>query len=240
MIGKGDKKEGENSNDDMLSFAQDMRDLIADIPGGPTIIAAMHPGKRPQGKDDLLPRGGSAFLNEVDGNLSIWTENRGKTSELHWTGKLRGVDFEPVSFKNVQTSKGGICDARGEPMVSVYAEPITAEEQEKIEADQQNNRNKVLTALHEAGPEGYSYGAICQSAGLINAAGKPKKSTAAFNVKKLMAEKLVEGNGNFYRLTQKGKRYVKEAGLQKSDWQKMDDDDDPKNTPKHADDDVPF
>jgi hypothetical protein len=42
--------------------------------------------------------GGSAFLNEVDGNLTLWaTAERQMT--LHWQGKFRGPEFEPMTFE---------------------------------------------------------------------------------------------------------------------------------------------
>ena len=56
-------------------------------------------GHYKQRKENLLPRGGSAFVNEVDGNLSLWSDDNGRTTQLHWFGKLRGPGFEPIDFE---------------------------------------------------------------------------------------------------------------------------------------------
>lgn len=200
-----DTKDGENSNDDMIKFAHEMRDLIGALPGSPTILAAMHPGKNPTGKSDLIPRGGSALLNEVDGNFSIWTENRGKLSEFHWAGKHRGADFEPFSFKNTQTSEGGILDSKGNEMLSVYAEPISASDQIKMENETQSTRHRIILALHQ-NPAGYSNTAL---AGILERSGKKIGKSAVTNqTKRMITEKVIEKNGEFFRLTPKG---IKEA-----------------------------
>ena len=45
----------------------------------------------------MVPRGGSAFLAELDGNLSC--EKVGNLSVLKQCGKFRDVDFDPISFR---------------------------------------------------------------------------------------------------------------------------------------------
>ena len=52
-----------------------------------------HPTKNPD-MDNLLPRGGGAFLNEMDGNLVAIKNNSVVT--VHWHGKFRGPDFAPI------------------------------------------------------------------------------------------------------------------------------------------------
>jgi hypothetical protein len=39
------------------------------MPGGPCVLVACHPPKN-AGDDNLLPRGGGAFIAEMDGNLT--------------------------------------------------------------------------------------------------------------------------------------------------------------------------
>ena len=47
------------------------------MPGEPCVIVACHPVKNAS-DDNLIPRGGGAFLNEVDGNLTATRWRRGR------------------------------------------------------------------------------------------------------------------------------------------------------------------
>ncbi|MGB4843853.1 MAG: AAA family ATPase, partial [Ferruginibacter sp.] len=87
---------GDNDNDNMqmLEAARQFRPLNS-LPGNPTVIVLCHPsGKRPD-KSNLVPRGGGAFLNEVDGNFSVWRDADGAIT-LHTQGKHRGAWFDPM------------------------------------------------------------------------------------------------------------------------------------------------
>jgi AAA domain/Bifunctional DNA primase/polymerase, N-terminal/Primase C terminal 2 (PriCT-2) len=57
----------ENDNVQLGNHARMLRTFI-ELPGGPTILVTCHPTKNPN-MENLLPRGGGAFLAEVDGNL---------------------------------------------------------------------------------------------------------------------------------------------------------------------------
>jgi RecA-family ATPase len=59
----------ENDNLQALRFALKLRELTK-LEGNPAVLVPTHPIKN-AGRDNLLPRGGSAFLNEVDGNLTL-------------------------------------------------------------------------------------------------------------------------------------------------------------------------
>jgi hypothetical protein len=85
----------ENSNVQAGNYARMQRGLI-DLPGGPTVLALCHPVKNAN-DDNLLPRGGGAYLNETDGNLTA--KNDDSVVEVHWQGKFRGADFAPLSFR---------------------------------------------------------------------------------------------------------------------------------------------
>src|SRR5262249_32228280 len=56
----------ENNNMQALAHAKRLRELSR-LPGGPTVLICCHPTKN---AESLVPRGGGAFLNEVDGNLT--------------------------------------------------------------------------------------------------------------------------------------------------------------------------
>ena len=57
------------------------------LPDRPTVVVTCHPTKNPS-MDNLLPRGGGAFLNEMDGNI-VAIKNE-PTVTVTWHGKFRG------------------------------------------------------------------------------------------------------------------------------------------------------
>jgi len=85
----------ENNRTQQGRHAEMLRSLIDIIPGRPAVIANVHPVKN-AAPDNLLPAGGGNFLNQVDGNpTAAKTDN---TTEMHWQGKFRGVEFAPMHF----------------------------------------------------------------------------------------------------------------------------------------------
>ena len=90
--------ENEDDNQRSKQWGQTLREFTQ-IAGRPAVIVAAHPIKHAKERGDLLPRGGGAFLNEVDGNLSLWADLEARTTEMHWTGKHRGPGFAPLGFE---------------------------------------------------------------------------------------------------------------------------------------------
>ena len=90
--------EGNDENDNVQAgnHARAMRGLV-DLPGGPTVLVTCHPVKNPD-LENLVPRGGGAFVNEVDGNL-VCPSKGGGIVEVHWHVKFRGPDFAPIPFR---------------------------------------------------------------------------------------------------------------------------------------------
>jgi len=111
----------ENSNVEMGRYARIQRSLV-ELPGGPTVIALCHPVKN-AGDDNLSPRGGGAYLNEVDGNLTA--KNSGSVVELHWQGKFRGVDFAPFSLQLKTVTHERLKDTRGRLIKTVVAQHLS-------------------------------------------------------------------------------------------------------------------
>jgi len=137
--------EEENSNVDMRAHASHLRALCR-LPGNPVVVVLCHPHKNPT-KDNLLPRGGSAFVGEIDGNLTLWMEERGVTS-LHWHEKIRAVGFEPLSFELVH-QQIVISDANGQPTRgdSVAAVHIEAAREGELADRALDDENQVLRAM---------------------------------------------------------------------------------------------
>jgi hypothetical protein len=86
----------ENDNVQLGNYARLLRRLT-ELEGTPTVIVGCHPIKS---GESLVPRGGGAFLAEVDGNLTC-KKLSDEIIELHWYGKIRGATFNPILFKIV-------------------------------------------------------------------------------------------------------------------------------------------
>jgi hypothetical protein len=120
--------EDENSNTQAAAYARLLRSLTA-LPGGPCVVVACHPTKS-AGNDSLQPRGGGAFMNEVDGNLTA--KRDGGPIELHWQGKFRGPDFPAISFELVQTTHQDLRDSKGRLRPTVIARYLSEASRDNI------------------------------------------------------------------------------------------------------------
>jgi hypothetical protein len=190
-----------NSNAQQGAFARVLRQLTF-LPGKPAVLVNCHPIKNAT-QDNLLPMGGSAFTNEVDGNLTLWADAE-KQTQLHWLGKFRGPEFQPISFELKRAESPRVHDAAGRLMPSVVAIPIA---EITMEASQQRIKNEGDIVLNILTIEpGASFNRIAERAGFVNE-GRPNKSKVSRLMKNLEAFKLVEKrrDDRFY-ITEKGKK----------------------------------
>jgi hypothetical protein len=88
------------------------------MPGEPCVVVACHPVKNAN-DDSLIPRGGGAFLNEMDGNLTA--KPASGSVEIHWQGKIRGPDFAPISFLLKSVTHERLKDSKGRLIPTVVA-----------------------------------------------------------------------------------------------------------------------
>lgn len=141
--------EEENSNTAILAHAESLR-LLTTLPGNPTVLALCHPTKSAAGPLDLLPRGGGAFLGEIDGNLTLWREVGELTATLHYN-KIRGPGFEPVPFKLDAFTVPGLVDTDGDPIPTVGIHAMTGEEAAAY-MDQTELNNMAVLVEYAADP----------------------------------------------------------------------------------------
>jgi hypothetical protein len=87
--------EDENDNKQSLEHAKWLRSMAQRLPGNPTVLVCCHPVKNAS-DDNMVPRGGSAFLNEIDGNLAA--TKVGDMTVIKQHGKYRDVDFPGIAF----------------------------------------------------------------------------------------------------------------------------------------------
>jgi hypothetical protein len=191
----------ENDNMGALRFALDLRRLT-ELPGQPTALALMHPTKRAT-RDDLLPRGGGAFLNEMDGNLTVWAEGERETTELSWAGKLRGPSFDPIVFMLETGTCAKLADAAGRQIPSVWAFPVDARRAEQSVTRQKGEEDDVLLVMARA-PAG-SLATWASALGWTFPNGQPAKYRVERAIKRLAADKLATKKRDRWVLTKAGK-----------------------------------
>jgi hypothetical protein len=131
--------EDENDNKQALDHAKWLRNISARVPGNPAVLVCCHPHKGAE-RDELIPRGGSAFVNELDGNLSC--EKAGDFSVLRTCGKYRDVDFPPIAFH-----RQAVYPQRLNGMPTVVARYADEEEAASQILQFKENDLEVLTVL---------------------------------------------------------------------------------------------
>jgi AAA domain len=138
---------GDNENDpiQMLKHALTQRALCG-LPGNPTVLALNHPIKAACSQEQLLPRGGGGYLNETDGNFTLWAHDD-RLTDFYWTGKLRGPDFEKITFRlpTIRTPK--LVDSNGRQMPTVMAEVVTTAQAEAVEKASLGQEDRLLQAM---------------------------------------------------------------------------------------------
>ncbi len=141
----------ENGNTALGGHARDLRALTT-LPGRPCVIVPCHPTKN-AANDNLLPRGGGAFIAEMDGNLTL--SKTGEAVRLHWQGKHRGPDFKPISFRLQTVSAPQLVDSKGRPVPTVMAVPMSdGESAANSQRPLDGPNRKALAALHELYKDG--------------------------------------------------------------------------------------
>jgi hypothetical protein len=194
----------ENGNVEAGTHARQMRQILGSLPGGPCVIVLCHPVKNPS-QDNLLPRGGGAFIAEVDGNLTCWkTES---LVSLHWQGKFRGPDFAPITFQVETVTSEKIKDSKGRPIPTVIAKTLNENERRQAEASSRSDEDAVLGILAEN--DHLSLAALANTLGWTTHNGEPNKSKVQRLAERLKKAKLVESDRSGLSLNPKGKEEAK-------------------------------
>jgi hypothetical protein len=162
---------GENDNVDAGAYARRLR-ILTTLSGGPTLIVSCHPTKNADARDELVPRGGSAFLFEVDGNLTAI--NNDTFIEFHQNGReWRGPEFlDPIMFevmRDATTPK--LVDSKGRLISTVMVKELTRTEHREKQQVMYSDENAVLIAMHET-PDA-SLADIARACGWLTKGGSP-------------------------------------------------------------------
>lgn len=196
----------ENNNPQMIRHARACRDLVT-LPGGPCVVVLCHPVKNASEPSQLLPRGGGAFLAEVDGNLTLWQQDG--LSELYWHGKFRGPGFEPIMFSMEKIKSQKLIDAKGRLISTVRALPVTEAEQESVTKRSRSDEDRLLISLM-INP-GASFAKLAESCGWTSDKGTPAKSKVRRLLDRLCDAGLVDNQRNEWNLTKPGKEAAEKA-----------------------------
>jgi hypothetical protein len=201
----------ENVNTQMMAHAKMLRGLIGIIAGEPTVIVTSHPVKH-FSRENMIPRGGGAFLNEMDGNLTCMKVDSTMITEVHWQGKFRGIDFGAISFRLEVGKTDKLKDSKGRLLWTVTARPITDKERDAAEDVGQKNRAKLLVAM--AKMPGASIAVLAQEVGWVTRDGKPYKSLVQRLLNAMREEKLIKKEAGRWVLTKKGIAEAREVDVE--------------------------
>jgi hypothetical protein len=170
---------------------------LAELPGRPAIIANCHPTKSAD-RDTLLPRGGGAFLNEIDTNLTVFAE--GETAHLHWHRKKRGPDFDPIPFE----FHGKTIEEHGRKVPTVVAAHITEQRALELKKARTEAENRLLFAMLRHPDSNYA-----EWASACGWNGDKAKSRVHRTMERLKEDKLVTKYRGSLKLTKLGEEEAK-------------------------------
>jgi hypothetical protein len=192
----------ENSNNQAGAYARQLRTLT-ELPGGPCVVILCHPTKR-AADDDLTPRGGGAFLAEVDGNMAVMRKDSllavvpfGKfRGDMSWSQK-----YEIEVIRDHPTLK----DARGRQMRSVLARPVAEGAAEVMEKRTDADTIAVLNALCNA--PGATPTDLARVLGwTFGLKGEPNVNRVKRNLEKLAKQKLAKETVGRWKTTSAGQQ----------------------------------
>ena len=193
--------DSENENLDMHRHAVVLRGLTQ-LSGHPAVLALCHPRLNPT-QQTLVPRGGGAFIAEIDANMSAFKTADGRV-DLHWCGKIRGPAFNPISFELVLQTLG-VMDRKGRPVTTIAARAIGIERIEDLDDAQHGEDQTVLFAL--AAHPGASLADLASYANLGD------RYKVRRILKRLADAGMAEKIERSYHLSSKGEKLVRRPGL---------------------------
>jgi hypothetical protein len=189
----------ENSNSQLGAYARRLRRLTS-LPGGPCIIANCHPVKN-AASDNLIPRGGGAFIAEVDGNLTLARDDQ--SLALHWQGKFRGSDFDQVAFELVSSDCSTLRDSGGRVLKTVIVRSMSAAQETQRERNARSTEDALLLEMRDnsnASIEGLRVGLRW-----------PSKQSVHRVMMRLKQERFVQKSRGRWELTEAGRKEAKNA-----------------------------
>jgi hypothetical protein len=203
----------ENSNVEYGNHARKLRRLI-DLPGGPCVLVLCHPTKYASEPSQLLPRGGGAFLAEIDGNLTAFKEESNLVVLHHHPDKLRGPGFQPITFRLETITCSQLVDSKGRLLPTVRAVALT-ETEEAAEVEQARTDEDALMAVMaeaQAKAKTMSIAEMAVAVGWTLANGEGNRSKVQRALKRLERDKLVKNERGKWKLAKSENQAKAETG----------------------------
>ena len=198
--------EGDNDNDNsqMVNMAHKLRGLC-DIPSRPTLLVIAHPAGKVPSKDNLVPRGGGAFLAEIDGNLTVWSQDASQQT-LHHSQKFRGASFDPMEWVMQIREFPHLTDIHKTPLKLPVSRPEMATESMTREDEIERRLETYLYTVEAEMP--LSVRELASKSGITRWRAEQVVRTAR-------DEKLIRRHAKTYILTAGGKDFLegKSAGV---------------------------
>lgn len=172
----------ENSNVDAQHQASSLRALSCEQLGRPAVIVNCHPTKS-AGRDNLVPRGGGAFIGELDQNLTVW--NDGGLLNVSYT-KIRGAPFDPYT---VALRDQDVGFSNGEVTQIPVAVPLNEQEEQdarRVHTEQEAQVLAVVEQMPDAPMSGWA-----EHLGWMLSDGKPNKTMVLRALRRLEHDKKV-------------------------------------------------
>ena len=195
----------ENSNTQLGAYARQLRTLV-NLPGSPCVLVLCHPTKKASA-DEMIPRGGSAFLAEVDGNIGAVRD--GLIIRAGVVGKFRGSDAWSLRFElDVIRDHPLLRDTKGRFISTVIARPISEAVAEAAEAHRATDWERVLRVLPGQNAPGMRVTDIARRLVWFVKGDQKQPATSKVDraLKSLQGEKLATAINKKWRLTAKGER----------------------------------
>ena len=190
----------ENSNTQAGQYARQLRSLTQ-LPGGPAVLILCHPTKR-AADDDLIPRGGGAFLAEVDGNIALQKKDTLLVATAQ--GKFRGAEFVPLRFQlNTVRDHPQLRDVRGRQIPTVVATPVDERTAAAVESKTDRDTEALLRAVSD-GPGGSPTDYARALGWTYGAKQEPNQMRVKRTLERLKTEKLVTEKLGRWRTTPAG------------------------------------
>lgn len=191
----------ENDNVQAGQFARTLRGLTT-LAGHPAVVVNCHPTKNAN-RDERVPRGGGAFLAEIDGNLTLYSDTEGACT-LHHHRKFRGPGFEPIEFTLAKRHCEALTDTKGRRIPSVVAFPASEEDTQKRADAQRSDEDAILDMMLNW--PNMPRSKWCKQLGWLNKNGQTERHRVHRALKSLQADKLVTTKRGRPVLTSDGKK----------------------------------
>jgi hypothetical protein len=159
------------------------------------VIANVHPVKNAD-SENLIPAGGGSFLNQVDGNLT--TAKCDNTTQLHWLGKFRGVEFAPMHFMLRTVTHERLKDSKGRTIPTVICDCISDKAKDDLKRQQVSEQDRLLRAIKD-NPQA-SQSELASQLEWLMFNREPNKVKVGRHIRALKATKLIKESrsGNYY------------------------------------------